>query len=641
MLKLIKKYRVAVLLFAHAIVFASVYYFAFLVRSEFEIPELRLQRFRDTVFPVVLTKIGIFFALRNFFGWWRHVTFADLVALVRASFFSAVAIYLLDYLFWSSIQIPRSVPIIDCLTSILVLGALRSAWRFWDETVMPSETRDNRQRVFVIGSDFETAKFAHAVNSNHAWKINVVGLVAEDTKRRYRIGQMTVVGSLDNLSQLIKEFRVKTVIANTDQISAKRLRTLIDESRDHDYSIRVIRNIGDQLSGDHRIPLREVNVEDLLRRPKTELDQSAIGNLVTGKRILVTGAGGSIGSELCRQLASFSPSELVLLGRGENRIFHIERELRRNFPKLKIQAWIGSVTDKARMEELFQASKPEVVYHAAAHKHVPLTEFNVGEAMVNNVLGTKVIADKSVEHGAERFVLVSSDKAVNPTSVMGCTKQMGERYCLALGNESPGTKFIVTRFGNVLGSAGSVIPVFKEQIAAGGPITVTDPRMTRFFMTIPEAAQLVVQSSAMGKGGEIFVLDMGEQIKIVDMARDMIRLAGLGPDDIEIVFSGIRPGEKLYEELYYDEEQSLPTAHEKILTAYHRNFDYQVVQASISNLLQLAYGPQQQIRDYLHEIIPEYHQVEEQPSESTDDDSSQSSGSGVFNDSAKNVVGSS
>jgi len=250
--------------------------------------------------------------------------------------------------------------------------------------------------------------------------------------------------------------------------------------------------------------------------------------------------------------------------------------------------------------------KPHVVYHAAAHKHVPLTEQNVGEAVMNNVLGTKVVADKAVEHGVEEVVLVSTDKAVNPTSVMGCTKQIAERYCLALGTVKPDTKFIVTRFGNVLGSSGSVIPVFTEQIRAGGPITVTDARMTRFFMTIPEAAQLVVQSSAMGKGGEIFVLDMGEQVRIVDMAHDLIRLAGLKPDDIEIVYTGIRPGEKLYEELYYDEEESLPTSHEKILTAYHRTFEYESVQQSVERLLELAYSSEEEIRRFLAEMIPEY-----------------------------------
>jgi FlaA1/EpsC-like NDP-sugar epimerase len=610
MIKLLKKYRVPVLLCAHAVLFTLIYYSAYLVRSEFVITDERLQRFSQTVGAVVFIKIGVFFLLKNFFGWWRHVSFNDLVSLVRASLVALVTIFLADYLVILDTQIPRSIPVIDCLISIVVLGALRSGWRFWDETVLTNESRDNRQRVFIIGSDFKTAKLAHLINSNLSWKLNVVGLVTDSfTKRRYSIGQLTVVGSVDQLAQLTKEYRVKAVLANVESLTAKRLREIIDQARNEDYKIRVIPNFEDQLNGDHKIPVREVSVEDLLRRPPTQLDQSAIAELVKDKRILITGAGGSIGSELCRQLAKFEPAELVLLGRGENRIFHIERELRRDFPNLRIQPWIGSITDEKRMEQLFRQCKPHLVYHAAAHKHVPLTEFNVGEAVLNNVYGTRVIADKAVEHNVEEFVLVSSDKAVNPTSVMGCTKQMGERYCLALGNRNPGTKFIVTRFGNVLGSAGSVIPVFAEQIRSGGPITITDKRMTRFFMTIPEAAQLVVQSSAMGNGGEIFVLDMGSQINIEDMARDMIRLAGLGPDDIEIVYTGIRKGEKLYEELYYQDEEAMKTSHNKILTAYHRNFDYEEVQHSVEHLLSLAYGPEAELRQGLQEIIPEYQQV--------------------------------
>jgi FlaA1/EpsC-like NDP-sugar epimerase len=607
MITLLKRYRVLTLIVAHLGIFSAIYFLAFLLRFDFAIAPDRFERFRASL-PIVLTlKMLIFFGLRNFHGWWRHVTFSDFVLLLRASFASLIAIYLVDYLLLTSLHIPRSIVAIDCIASVLILGALRSTWRFFDETLQPRESKRKLARVLLIGSDFETAKFAHSINSNRSWSLNVVGLVGLEGTRKYNVGQMMVVGGLDDLPRLAKEYRAKIVIANTEKVSAKRLRQLIDQSRDTDYAVRVISRISEHLLGQQRLPVRDISVEDLLRRTPTKLDETAIEGLVRGKRILVTGAGGSIGSELCRQLAKFKPAELVLLGRGENRIFQIERELRRDYPRLSISPWIGSVTDSHRMQQLFEDCKPQVVYHAAAHKHVPLTECNVGEAVLNNVGGTQVVADLALEYAVEEFVLVSTDKAVNPTSVMGCTKQLADRYCLALGSGVNNTKFVVTRFGNVLGSSGSVVPVFQEQIRAGGPITITDERMTRFFMTIPEAAQLVVQASAMGQGGEIFVLDMGEQVKIVDMAKDMIRLAGLGPDDIEIVYSGIRPGEKLYEELYYDEEESLPTTHEKLLTAYHRPFELEETKQVTAQLLAIAYHADDEIRQFLRNTIPEYH----------------------------------
>ena len=287
--------------------------------------------------------------------------------------------------------------------------------------------------------------------------------------------------------------------------------------------------------------------------------------------MIVTGAGGSIGSEICRQLLSFKPSKLVLLGRGENRIFEIERELKHKLDGTELIPVIADINDRPRLESIFEAHKPSIVFHAAAHKHVPLMEANVSEAIKNNILGTKNVADCAIQFGVSRFVLISSDKAVNPTSVMGATKHMAERYTLSHSQESS-TRFCVVRFGNVLGSNGSVVPIFQEQIREGGPITITDPNMKRYFMSIPEASQLVLQAGAIGEGGEIFVLDMGEPVFVVDLAKDLIRLSGLPEDSIEIVFSGIRPGEKLYEELYFDEETSLSTSHPKIFAAYHRPF---------------------------------------------------------------------
>jgi FlaA1/EpsC-like NDP-sugar epimerase len=330
-----------------------------------------------------------------------------------------------------------------------------------------------------------------------------------------------------------------------------------------------------------------------------------IGRLVEGRTVMVTGAGGSIGSEICRQLLRFNPRVLLLVGRGENRIFKVERKLRTANPSAVLQPCIADITDEARVRQLFAQHRPEVVFHAAAHKHVPLMEMNVGEAIRNNVGGTRIMAETAHEFGVRNFVFISTDKAVHPSSIMGVSKQIAERFVHAMSQASS-TCFTVVRFGNVLGSDGSVVPIFQDQIRRGGPITVTDPRMTRFFMTIPEASQLVLQAAAMGQGGEIFVLEMGEPVRIVDLARDLIRLSGLPEDSIEICFTGIRPGEKLYEELYFDDEETLPTAHPKLRAAYHRPYTLPEVRETIAQLQELIHAPEEALRQKLCEVVEEY-----------------------------------
>ena len=352
------------------------------------------------------------------------------------------------------------------------------------------------------------------------------------------------------------------------------------------------------------LPIRDIEINDLLRRDPVVLDTDNISRLIEGRRVMVTGAGGSIGSEICRQILAFRPESLILVGRGENRIFAIERELREARSSTVLQACIGDVTNADRMEQIFKNHRPEVVFHAAAHKHVPLMEANVGEAIRNNVLGTKCVADLADRHGVLSFVLISTDKAVRPTSIMGATKQLAERYVHTLSQGSA-TQYTVVRFGNVLGSAGSVVPIFQEQIRRGGPITVTDPRMTRFFMTIPEASQLVLQAATMD-AGQIYVLEMGEPVKIVDLAHDLIRLSGLPEHAIEITFTGIRPGEKLYEELYFDDERMLATPHPKLRAAYHRPYALAEVRRAITQLERLLGEPDEQLRRRLREIVPEF-----------------------------------
>jgi FlaA1/EpsC-like NDP-sugar epimerase len=343
----------------------------------------------------------------------------------------------------------------------------------------------------------------------------------------------------------------------------------------------------------------------LLRRAPVQLDNAEISTLLKGKSVMVTGAGGSIGSEICRQVLKFEPASLVLLEQAENALFFIDQELNRLGSVTKIVPVVADITDAARIESIFRERRPHVVFHAAAHKHVPMMELNPGEAIKNNVLGTKQLAELANQYRVDEFVMISTDKAVNPTSVMGVSKQLAERFVHAF-SEAASTKFVVVRFGNVLASNGSVVPIFQEQIRRGGPVTVTHPEIERYFMTIPEASQLVLQAATMGNGGEIFVLDMGEPVRIVDLAHDLIRLSGLNPDEIEIVFTGLRPGEKLYEELYFDDEEMLPTPHPKVFVAYHRPYKLAEVRKTIGELAGLAHGSVEALRGRLKELVPEY-----------------------------------
>ena len=611
---LLKKYRLPILFFAHVVMFLGIYYVAFLLRFDFRIPTKWMDNFTATLPLVLAVNMLVFYCMGSIHGWWRYVTFSDFITLLKASVTATVAVVLIDHFVLGNLQIPRGVILIDLILTIVLIGGLRSISRVWDERIAVFHSSRGLDRALLVGSDFAAAKMAHLINSEPNNKTRIVGLVSSEKLpgKKKRFSDMVVVGAASDLEDLVEHYRASTVFVPSGSLPAKVLRELLDVASKQDFKVSVVSPLGESLAGSSKIPMRDVSVEDLLRRDPVSLDTTKIESLIAGKKILVTGAGGSIGSELCRQITKFKPASLVLLGRGENRIFHIERELKGQEDICELTPRIASVTDLPRMDEIFGTYQPDVVFHAAAHKHVPLVEANVGEGVQNNIYGTKVVADMAVKHNVERFVLVSTDKSVNPTSVMGCTKQMAERYCLALGGEPQiSTRFIVTRFGNVLGSAGSVIPVFQKQIQNGGPITITDSRMTRFFMTIPEASQLVLQAAAMGEGGEIFVLEMGQQVRIEDMARDLIRLAGLPAESIDIVYTGIRPGEKLYEELYYDDEEVMKTGHKKILSAYHRVRKLSDVDADIRSLIDLVFSSPEETRQRMRELVPEYFVPEE------------------------------
>ena len=608
--------RFPLLIVAHLIVFALIYRVAFLMRfalggSESFIPTIPdhfIPVYREGMPIVALLKLAVFYYTGSFHGWWRHVNFSDFIALLRGAVLSTLLILAFDYFVSQNfnVRVPRIVLLNDLVLTIVVLGGLRCYWRVWDERIAPLDGKRVTDRAMIIGSDFETAKLAHLINGQRGLGIRIRGMISTMEKRvGQRFSDLRVVGMVDDVETLMKEHKASTLFVVTGTLQGRKLRELLDSTSRNGFKIRILPPLDDHLRGASSVPIREVSYNDLLRREPANLDESAIAKIVEGKTVLVTGAGGSIGSELCRQLSKFEPSQLILLGRGENRIYHIERELRDNFPQTKCIPRIANITDKTRIGEIFEEHKPDIVFHAAAHKHVPLVEQNIGESIINNVLGTKVLADFADQFGVERFVMVSTDKSVNPTSIMGCTKQMAERYCQAIGENSK-TAFISTRFGNVLGSAGSVVPLFQDQIRRGGPITITDKRMTRYFMTIPEASQLVVQAASMGTGGEIFVLEMGEPVKILDLAYDLIRLAGQTPDSIEIVEKGMRPGEKLYEELYYGEETSIPTSHDQILSANSRPFTFAEVNSQVQSLIDNAYKDKEVIIGLIQKYVPEY-----------------------------------
>jgi FlaA1/EpsC-like NDP-sugar epimerase len=601
--------RVWLMALVYLAVFALVYWLAYLLRFDFFInPSDRtaISHFRWTLSWILAVKFIVFLIAGQYEGWWTYVTFSDLIALVRyslaATFFIAAGQYFLGWGF----TIPRSVIVLDCVGTIVVLGMLRGMWRLYREQFWPILNPGEYRWALLVGTDHATGLLANQMQAYRELPFRVRGLLTVDESAvGSRLGQIPILGRLENVSEIAAASAASTVLVTAGTLTGSRLRNLMVACKQSGLELKIIRGIQDRLGGDHRIPIRDIEISDLLRRAPVQLDMNIIGRLIEGRTVMVTGAGGSIGSEICRQLLRFNPRMLLLIGRGENRIFKVERKLRSIGAGVTLQACIADITDEARVRQLFTQYRPEVVFHAAAHKHVPLMEVNVGEAIRNNVLGTRIVAEAAHEFGVKNFVFISTDKAVHPSSIMGVSKQIAERLIHAMSQASP-TCFTVVRFGNVLGSDGSVVPLFQDQIRRGGPITVTDPRMTRFFMTIPEASQLVLQAAAMGKGGEIFVLEMGEPVKIVDLARDLVRLSGLPEDSIEICFTGVRPGEKLFEELYLDDEKTLPTAHPKLRAAYHRSYTLLEIRETIVQLQELIHAPEEKIREKLCEVVEEY-----------------------------------
>ena len=541
-------------------------------------------------------------------GMWVFASLPDLKRVLKAVAVSGVALVVWVALDRGATAIPRSMIVLYPVLLLLVMGGGRAAWRMWKEHRLYGGLIAQGKPVVIVGAGRGGAMLMRELERSPDWR--VVALVDDDLgKWGMELFGIPIVGGLGALPEVLREFKASHVILAMPSAATETLRRATDIGVRAGAHVFTVPGLEELMNGRVSISaMRPVEIEDLLGREPVSIDTENVQAMLAGRTVLVTGAGGSIGSELCRQLSRFEPGILILLESSEFALYSVEQWFARNRPDVRVVPLAGDVKDGVRLEEVFSAWAPQIVFHAAAYKHVPLMEVgNAWQAVRNNVLGTLQVATHAERYGAERFVFISTDKAVNPTNVMGATKRLAEMVCEALHSfGTKATQFEVVRFGNVLGSTGSVIPKFAEQIAHGGPVTVTHPEINRYFMSIPEAAQLVLQASAMGHGGEVFVLDMGEPVKIVDLARNMIRLSGYSDDEIRIEFTGLRPGEKLYEELLADAEATMETPHPKLRIARSRSVPEAFLDEVREWLSQPAPVSDDDVRSGLKRWVPEY-----------------------------------
>jgi FlaA1/EpsC-like NDP-sugar epimerase len=584
---------------------------AYLLRFNFDLPANFNSEMQQTLLWVVPLQVAVFWKFGLYRGIWRYASLNDLRRIVLAVLLAASVIPFVLWMLRSGLIVPRSVLVLNPLLLILFMGGSRVLYRIWKETRFHGRMKLSSEPVLVLGAGDAAVMLSKDLAKNPAWQL--VGFLDDDSnKQNCLLNGVKVLGHLNELDHWVERFGIERVIIAMPSSSHQQRQRVIQLCNAAKVQVLTVPSFDDLMSGKVAVSqLRAIELDDLLGRDPVVLDAVGLHGLLTGKTVMVTGAGGSIGSELCRQIARFSPAKLVLFEQSEFALYTLEQELGQTYPSLCFICMVGDVRDAERVNEVMELHKPAVLFHAAAYKHVPLMEqYNAWQAIRNNVLGTWTVARAAQRHGVAKFVMISTDKAVNPTNVMGASKRLAEMVCQAL--QSSGlTRFVIVRFGNVLGSTGSVIPKFRAQIAQGGPITVTHPEITRYFMSIPEAAQLVLQAGLMGQGGEIFVLDMGEPVKIVDLAKELIRLSGFTEDDIGIEFSGLRPGEKLYEELLADSEHTLMTPHPKLRIAKARQAD----SAWLEKLLEwtdVATMPDAQVKTALKSWVPEYQPYPEQ-----------------------------
>lgn len=559
-----------------------------------------------TLLWVVPVQAFVFWYFGLYRGIWRFASLPDLKRILKSVAVAAVAVPTILVLFRVQEVVPRSVLLLDPILLVIIMGGSRFAYRAWKDHHFNALLSDAKP-VLILGAgsaaDFLLREMARTPSG-----YQVVGLLDDDPAKIGRhIQGVPVLGLIRDIEHWQANAGVQDAILAIPSASAAVRKVVVEKCADLGLNLLTVPSMSDLMQGRVSVEsLRKIELDDLLGREAVRLDNAGLAECLSGKTVMVTGAGGSIGSEMCRQIARFRPARLILFEQSEFALYQLEQEFHRACPDQLIACIIGDIKDANRVSQILAKFKPSVIYHAAAYKHVPLMErINTLQAVKNNVFGTMVVARLAREAGVEKFVMISTDKAVNPTNVMGASKRLAEIVCQSLQRET-GTQFISVRFGNVLGSSGSVIPKFQQQIAAGGPVTVTHPEITRFFMSIPEAAQLVLQAGLMGRGGEIFVLDMGEPVRIADLAKLMIRLSGKSEDEIRIEFTGLRPGEKLYEELLADAETTLSTPHPKLRVAKAREADAEEVTAMLGWISTTESADDEVVREKLMCWVPEY-----------------------------------
>ncbi|ADQ14063.1 polysaccharide biosynthesis protein [Halanaerobium hydrogeniformans] len=582
LLKLYKKPRLIIidlLLINFALIFS------FMLRFD----ENWLQYFRFSYFiAITIISFVILYFSSLYNKMWQYASMSELYSIFKAAL--AINFVFVIYLYFFRVAFPRSIIAINLMSNIFLLGGFRFSLRLLKDFLNRNQNKKSKSRVLIIGAGDAAEIIIREMHKHPELGKKIVGLVDDDPdKQSLEIHGYEVLGKTKKIPQLIEEYDVDEVIIAIPSAEGKTIKRLYKLSNKKDVKVKIVPGVYEILKGDVSLnQIREVKVEDLLRRDQVDLITDEISDYLEEKTILVTGGGGSIGSELCRQLAKFNPKEIIIFDINENNTYFLERDLEDEYPDLKITSIIGSIRDKNKLQNLFREFEIDVAFHAAAHKHVPLMETSPEEAVKNNILGSRNVAEVAAEFKIDRFVLISTDKAVNPTNVMGASKRAAEMIVQSINKKSE-TKFMAVRFGNVLGSQGSVIPLFKKQIANGGPLTVTHKDITRYFMTIPEASQLVIQAGALGEGGEVFVLDMGEPVKIMELAEDLINLSGLTPyEDIDIDVVGLRPGEKLYEELLCNTEDNIATKHQRIFINNLEAVDGEFLNMHLSKLERLA-----------------------------------------------------
>ena len=595
------------LAFSHdAMAAALAWYIAYQLRFNFEVPPEHLAVLKLSLPGVVGLQIVGFMLFHLYRSIWRFASLVDVQRILMSVSLTTILVSVVLLLMRSDFVVPRSVLILDPILLVFMMGGSRLIYRATLERQFFGRHTGLGEPVIIIGAGPTAVTLAKELAQGDQWR--VVGFLDDDlTLHSREVSGVRVLGGISDLSKAHQRFGFKNIIIASPNLSHSDRRAILDAASLLEVDVLTAPMLDDLISGRLTVSqIRPVDVEDLLGRDLVDLNNSGLHQLMRSQSVFVSGAGGSIGSELCRQILKFKPCQLICFDNSEYALYQLEQGLINTGTSVELIFVLGDVKNEARLESIFGQFKPSVVFHAAAYKHVPLMENNnVSEAFHNNVVGTHTLAKVAKRAKVDRFVLISTDKAVNPTNVMGATKRLAEMVCQGLQGKT-GTRFMMVRFGNVLGSSGSVIPKFREQIKAGGPITVTHPEITRYFMSIPEAAQLVMQAGLMGNGGEVFVLEMGEPVKIVDLARDMIKLSGFTEDEIRIEFSGLRPGEKLYEELLADDEHTLQTPHPKLRIASARTVDVKWVNSLLKWISTIPNKDEMVVKEELRSWVVEY-----------------------------------